>query len=141
MDFAVNYWAIIVTSIINMALGMVWYGPFFGRYWMRVTGVSRDMEKKGAGNAMYRSMFIAFILALISNYVLAQFVIMAETVNGMSGWAAGAMGGFWIWLGFILIAHSGVTLWEGKPWKLWALYSGYYLVLFLINGAILAAWM
>jgi hypothetical protein len=58
----------------------------------------------------------------------------------MSGMPAGLMCGFWNWLGFIAPVTLGTVLWEGKPWKLWALTNGYYLFSLLIMGVILAFW-
>lgn len=143
MILMVNWAAVVVAAIINMVLGMIWYGPLFGKYWMSVTGVSRDMVQNNpsAKSAMYRSMVIAFILALVQNVIFAHLISFSVAAAGISGVQAGMWIGFFMWLGFVVPAHSGVTLWEGKPFKLWAVYSGYYLVLLLINGALLGAWM
>src|ERR1700749_1053694 len=132
----INWLAVLVGSIINMALGMLWYGPLFGKYWMSVTGVSRDamQNNPSAKSAMYRSMVTAFILALVQNVILAHTIITHVALTaGDSPVAVGMFVSFLIWLGFVLPAHSGVYLWEGKPIKLWFIYSGYYLVLLLIN--------
>lgn len=143
MILMINWAAVVVAAIINMVLGMLWYGPLFGKYWMSATGVSRDamQNNPSAKSAMYRSMVIAFILALVQNFVFAHMIGFTSGLSGISGVQDGLWLGFFIWLGFVLPAHSGVTLWEGKPLKLWAVYSGYYLVLLLINGAVLGAWM
>jgi hypothetical protein len=145
MDVPINYLAVLVAAIINMALGMAWYGPLFGKYWMRVIGHTdedRMRAMSGEGRkAMMRSTLIGFILALISNYVLAHFIVFAASYNGMTGAAAGAICGFWLWLGFMLLATSGSYLWEMKAAKLWAVYAGYYLVILLVNGALLGGWM
>ena len=139
----VNWAAVVVAAIINMVLGMLWYGPFFGKAWMKMTGVSRDgmQNNPAAKSAMYRSMVIAFIIALVQNIVLAHLIVFSVAAAGIGGVQAGVWIAFFVWLGFVLPAHSGVYLWESKPIKLWAIYSGYYLVLLLINGALLGAWM
>jgi hypothetical protein len=138
----INWLAILVASIINMGLGTLWYGPLFGKPWMAMTGVRMDAVPAGERNkAMWKSMVIAFVLALVSNYVLAHIIAFGDAYTGATGVAGGLAGGFWAWLGFMLIATSGVYLWESKPLKLWAIYAGYYLVLLLINGALIGWWM
>jgi hypothetical protein len=59
----------------------------------------------------------------------------------MTGVAAGLQAAFWNWLGFVAPVTIGSVLWESRPWKFWFITAGYYLVVLLINGAILAAWM
>ena len=48
--------------------------------------------------------------------------------------------GLWNGLGFVALVTLGVVLWEGKPWKLWVLMNGHYLVSLLIMGVLLAFW-
>lgn len=49
--------------------------------------------------------------------------------------------GFWAWLGFVATIMLGMTLWEGKPFRLYLLNAGYQLLNLLVMGAILAAWV
>ena len=47
LTFDVNWIAIAVLVIANMALGAIWYGPLFGKPWMEATGIKMDdMEGK-----------------------------------------------------------------------------------------------
>ena len=42
----VNILAVVVVSIVSMVLGMLWYGPFFGKQWMSLMKLTKlDMEK------------------------------------------------------------------------------------------------
>ena len=38
----------------------------------------------------------------------------------------------------LLFLLSGVVIWEGKPWKLWFINAGFYLVSLLAMGTVLA---
>jgi hypothetical protein len=154
MDLSnINWLAVLVASIINMGLGTLWYGPLFGKPWMAMNGMSRPENSSAAmKNAMFKSMGIAFLLALIMNTVLGGAIaLVASTMPYLLPGAGAYMAppaymlgvhvAFFIWLGFVLIVTSGVYLWEGKPLKLWAIHASYYLVLLLINGALLASWV
>ncbi len=48
--------------------------------------------------------------------------------------------GFAVWLGFNLFVSAGDTIFSGRPMAVGKINSGYYLVVLLINGALLAAW-
>jgi Protein of unknown function (DUF1761) len=52
----------------------------------------------------------------------------------------GALTGFWLWLGFVGVVMAGAYVFEGRSWNLLRINAFYYLVVLLINGALLAAW-
>lgn len=72
----VNIWVIFIAGALNMVLGMLWYGPLFGKAWMVGMGIapddSRKMEdmQKTAGSGYAYSLLFAFIFG----YVLDLFL-------------------------------------------------------------------
>ncbi len=44
----INYGAVLVAAIIEIVLGFLWYGPFFGKMWMKSIGVTEG-KTKGMG--------------------------------------------------------------------------------------------
>ena len=36
---SVNWWAVIVATIVKFALGAIWYQPLFGKQWRALQGV------------------------------------------------------------------------------------------------------
>ncbi len=43
---AVNYWAVLTCGLVSMVVGSIWYGPIFGKLWMRLNGVTQaECEK------------------------------------------------------------------------------------------------
>jgi hypothetical protein len=142
MEIPVNWWAIIVTSIISVIIGSLWYGPLFGKMWMASVGISMPGSMTPEiKKAMYRSYALVIVGSLIMNYVLLHSIVYASSYYIEGGVAAGLMAGFWNWLGFVVPVSLGPVLWENRPWKFWFITAGYYLVLLLINGAILAVWL
>lgn len=138
----VNYWAVIASAIIMMILGALWYGPLFGKEWTRLMGI-KVPEKLGdkERQAMMRSYGLMALGALVMSFVLAHSIILAQSYLGVTGLSGGLQTGFWNWLGFVAPVTLGTVLWEGKPWKLWFINVGYYLVGMLVIGALLSIWM
>ena len=136
----VNYWAVLVAGIVSMVLGFLWYGPLFGKMWMGLMKIDKkkaeEMKKKGM-SAMLPQFFTAFVSALVLNYFLALFVGYTQAITAVEGMQTG----FHLWLGFIATVMIGIVLWEGKPFKLYLINALHYLVVLLINGAILAVWV
>jgi len=125
--------AVLVGAIINTVVGMIWYGPLFGKVWMKLVGITkRDMKKAQKG--MWKRYLTAFIAAGIMSYILGIFVIWTEAIT----WQAGAVLGFLMWLGFLATTMLNVVLWENKSIKLYVINASMYLVSLTIIGAVLA---
>ena len=125
----INWWAVLAATLINMILGSVWYMPrVFGDAWKKAT--KADMK---GGNTAYA---ITAIAALVQSYILVHFVRYA----GSTTFWKGAMTGFWLWLAFVAVVMLTTVLFEGRSWMVWRINAGYWLVLLLINGGLLAAW-
>ena len=141
MMVPINYVAVVVAAVAQMVLGFLWYGPIFGKPWMAMMGITEEkMKEAQAKGGMGKSYAIMAVGALVMSFVLAHAIVFATTYLLFYGVTAGITIGFLNWLGFIAPVTMGSVLWEGKPWKLWVLNAGYYLVGLCIMGAIIAAW-
>ncbi|MEO6077312.1 MAG: DUF1761 domain-containing protein [Candidatus Andersenbacteria bacterium] len=133
---SVSIIAIIGGGIVSMIIGYVWYGPLFGKRWAQLQGWSmEDMRAKQSQN-MAKSYGMMFVGSLVLATVLGMF---ARTVGALT-LGDGAMLGLYAWLGFAAPLLLGTVLWEGKSWKLYGLNAGYYLVQFVVVGAIVTLW-
>ncbi len=127
----INYAAVVVAAIINMAVGALWYSPMmFSKAWLKLTG-KKDM--KGSGQMGYA---VSAIGALVQSWILVHFV---EYAGSTTVWQ-GVVTGFWLWLGLVAAVMAGAYVFEGRPLKLLKINAGYFLVVLVINGALLAAW-
>ena len=127
----INYLAVLVAAILNMAIGALWYSPLlFARPWMRLTG-----RKMGEGNAGL-GYALAALCSLVTAYVLAHFISL---VNANS-FGTGAATGFWAWLGFVATAFAASFAFEGRPSRLFGIVTGYSLVSLVLMGGLLGAW-
>ncbi|MBX4210828.1 DUF1761 domain-containing protein [Candidatus Parcubacteria bacterium] len=138
MGVPINYWAVIVATIVHFVIGWLWYGPLFGKKWQHLSGHSMG---SGSKDKMMKSMIIMLVGSFLMAYVLAHALVFGIAYTKMGGWTGGVQGAFYYWLGFVAPVTIGVVLWDGKPWKLWFINAGYYLVSLCVMGAILASWM
>ena len=133
----VNYLAVLVAAVINMALGALWYSPvMFGKMWMQLMNFTPEKmaeAKKGMGKAYVA----AFLGALVMSYFLAVFV----ATFGAGSFGEGAQVGAFLWLGMIATTSLSAVLWEGKSPKLYYMFNSYQLVILVITGGMLAVWM
>ncbi len=133
--FQLNYFAIVVGAIINMILGMAWYGPIAGKQWLSLIGVTKEKLEEDK-NKMGRVYVFTFLGALVTSYVLANAVIYMNA----STFYAGVKVGFWLWLGFIAMTGLGKVFFEKRSEELYFIDVGYYLFTLMIVGGILAVW-
>lgn len=135
----INYLAIIVCAIIAMALGALWYGPLFGKKWLKVIGADKaDLEaRKKMQQSAGPLYFIQFILTLFQVLVLAHLINDAEKVGGLER-------SLWIWAAFIMPMLAANAMWNNDSkkvsWTRFLIQSSYQLTLFIIFGLILHYW-
>lgn len=128
----ISVWAVLVAAVVNMAVGSFWYSKgLFGKEWAKLVG--RKLEDMSGGGTGYA---VAAVGALVQAYILAHFVQYA----GATTFWDGIVTGFWLWLGFVAVVTAVHLVFEGRSWALWKINAGYFLVILLINGGLLAAW-
>lgn len=135
MDIAVNWLAVLVSAVVGLATGWLWYGPLFGKMWMGMMGMTTE-SMKGMSMKPMHAMIGGFITSLVVAYVLAYFI---GALGIMDVWAAMQLA-CWIWFGFMATQSIGVWLWDGKPFKLFVLVAAHQFVMIHLMALVLA-WM
>lgn len=134
-EVAVNWWAILVAVPVPLAIGALWYGPLgFARVWMRKARLGDD-DLAGARGAVL-GFGAATVAAFLLAWVLATTLAFAETQDAVEG----MLGGFFCWLGFTAATFAANDFMERRPAGLWAINVGYWLLVFVADGALLGAW-
>lgn len=136
MEVAINWWAVLVSMVASVVIGFMWYGPLFGKAWMKEMNMHMPDKTQNMTKPIVMSLVGAFFMA----YVLNHSLVFASAYLNASGVSAGLMGAFWNWLGFMAPIYLGVVAWEGKSWKLFFISAGYWLVLLLVMSVILTSW-
>jgi hypothetical protein len=128
----INWLALLVAAVVNMVVGALWYSPkLFGKPWAKLLG--KKVGDMGDANIGYA---VSAIGALVQVWVLVHFVRYAGALTFVKG----AVVGFWLWLAFVAVVMAMDVVFEGRNWKFWQINAGYFLVVLLINGGLLAAW-
>ena len=138
---SVNYFAVLVAAVSAIVLGFLWYGPLFGKPWMKLMGFTKESLEKSKKAGMTKTYVLMVLTTLVTAYVLSHVISFATAFMQTSGISAGLSAGFWMWLGFTVPILMDAQMWEGKPWKLFWINASYRLVSLSLMGAILAGWM
>lgn len=133
MEVHVNYLAVLVAAIAGYVIASVWYGVVFRKVWIGLTNIT---EMK----LMPMNIVIVFVGTFIMSFVLDHSIAFGNAYVHTSGLAGGLQGGFFNWLGFIVPVTLMGVMYEKRPWKLWALDNGFWLLSLLVMGAILSSW-
>jgi hypothetical protein len=134
MDVQVNYLAVLLAAASSMVVGSVWYAkPVFGDMWTKLAKLDEKKMKQGAGSALAG----AFVLSLITAYVLAHVTYLANNFFGNSFLQDALTTAFWVWFGFVMTRILTHNIFEQKPAKLNLLAIGNELVTIMLMGLII----
>jgi hypothetical protein len=129
----INFIALLAAAVVNMIVGSFWYSPAgFGKLWIKLSKV--EMGKNKNMGLMYA---LTFVGSLMQAFVLSRIIMYAGAADMISGAKIGLLVG----LGFLATTSLNNVVFGGKPLKLYYLDLGYYLVVLVINGALLASLM
>ncbi|MGA2640163.1 MAG: DUF1761 domain-containing protein [Spirochaetia bacterium] len=135
MQFAhVNWLAVIVGTVFNMALGFLWYGPFFGKPWLAA------MEKMGKKREDMKMSPVQFFLPLIGAFVSALVLDLVIIAFGSGVWWMGLVAGVVVWIGLGASATLTAGVFEGRPTGLWIISFFYFLVVYGALGVLFTVW-
>jgi hypothetical protein len=129
---SLNHLAIITAAIVAFVIGGAWYGPLFGRAWMREVGLTP--EAAAAGNQA-KIFGLAFLYSLVMAYNLGFFLGDPSIGIGMGAAYGFATGFGWIAMGLFIVG-----LFERRSAKLMLVNGGYMTVTLTVMGLIIGAW-
>lgn len=127
----VNWLAVIAAAISSFLLGGIWYGPVFGKAWMKAAGLDEAALKSRNLGLVFGG---SFVLALIAAASFAVF--LGPDVDALRGALYGATAGIcWV------AGSFGINyLFERKSLALFLINGGYHAIQFTLIGLILGAW-
>lgn len=132
--YNVNFIAIVLSAIASMVIGSIWYGPLFGKAFMKAMGMDKWSEQRKAEEKkkMGKMYLIQFLASVLMFYVVAMLVLKLDMMS-VSG---GMMVAFWAWLGFVVPVKLGDAIWGGSMTLFW-LGAGNMLLTLLAAGAVI----
>jgi len=136
--------------VANLVIGFIWYAPWFpiGAAWVRMQGMDPKNMPKAPGGQMAMSMVLGMLIGpLLMLFVFTHdFWVYLDAFNnvktgGTDGYKLklmdGVMGGVFTWLGFIVPLNLNSVAFDRKPWKLFFINTGYYLITLVVAGILL----
>ena len=136
MDFStafgnVHWLSVIISAVSAFIIGGIWYGPIYGRSWMKELGfLEEDLQKRSIKTTYGVSLILTFIAALI----LEMFIGPEAT------WLSGAIYGFIAGLGWVATFLGVLYLFEMKSFRLYFINACYCVIALTVMGLILGAW-
>ena len=84
----VSIWVILISAVVNMGGGMLWYGPLFGKAWMKGMGFKeedKEAMQKSAGPAYGFSLLFAlvfgYVIDLVMNFINPSGIVTALIIT------------------------------------------------------------
>lgn len=130
---SINYLAVVVAALSSFVVGWLWYGPLFGKTWMKLHGFTEEGLKDGT-LSMPVIMVVNYIATALAALAIAMF-LGPEATAGFGIFAGLMIAIFWI-----ATSRLNDVLFEKKPWGLFFINVGYNVVIYVIMGAVLGAW-
>jgi ABC-type uncharacterized transport system permease subunit len=133
-----NYIAVVVTAIIGFLLGWLWFSPvLFAKPWMAEMKFTKETMEASKPN-MPLLFAKGFLFTLLGTFGLA--VLMNVKKFGFENWLKGAEMGAFVGVFVVGVRLLNGALWEQRSCKLQAITAGHEVVLYAVQGAILAVW-
>lgn len=138
MNFEINYFAILLSGIVSMIVGFLYYSPLIlGKPWMKLSGYTTESLKK-AQKEMGKLYGLSFLVSLITAYTLSHIMTLSVNSFGFSRLATGLTTAFWMWLGFMMPVQLTGEIFGRKNWKLMAINTGYQLASLISMALVLS---
>ena len=164
-----NFLPLLVAALVPTVIGFLWYGPLFGKPWMKSTGMTEEKMKSANMPMVFGlSLLFALILAFVLNILCvhdnmvegALYYATDKTMVPAPGskeaewldfykselapdnytFAHGAFHGGLFGLLLFLPILGNIALYEQKGWKYTLINLGYWVVCATIMGGILGGW-
>lgn len=133
VSFSVNYLAVVVSAVVALVIGFVWYAPpVFGNRWMSYLGTTQAQ----LGNPGPMGMATGVVASLANAWVLA---VLSLNLKG-STLTDGVLLGVLCWLGFMATITAAQISFEKRPWGLWLLNNAHNVLIQILMGAIVTVW-
>lgn len=127
---ALDWLAILIATAAAFVLGGLWYGPLFGRAWMRALGKTEaDIEPT----------LMPFVISFFTAALTCIAVAVLMLALGIDTVPGGALFGFAVGIGFIATAMASDSAFCGWGMRLFLIQAGYRVAYSVLMGAIIGA--
>ncbi len=125
---AINWFAVLGSTLVGFGIGFLWYGPLFGKAWMVEVGLTEEDAKSVD---MTKIFAYTFCFQFMMSYCLAMFI------GNDQGLVLGGLYGFLTGFGWIAMVIAVNGLYEQKSWKYILINGGFWIVVFTLMGLVI----
>ncbi|MBI2428629.1 MAG: DUF1761 domain-containing protein [Ignavibacteriales bacterium] len=126
--------AVLVSSLICFAIGALWLSPaLFGKVWLKSLNIPADEYSRYIDGRT----FLWLAVFVIGINIGIEIVI---DMLGYTNMKDGVYAGIYMWIIFVVPQVGILIAFERRPFLLFAIYAGYFLVIFVIASALFAMW-
>lgn len=133
----INYWAVLIVTVLSMGLGALWYSPvMFLNRWARLARIDMDKE----GEPVIIPMMVAFAVTFLTAWVLAGSVAIAWHFYGGAYFGSAVVTAVTLWAGFTAARFITHDVFEGRPSQLTVLNIAFELATILLMAIVIGLW-
>lgn len=137
-----DFLAMGVVFVAAFVTSFLWWGPLFGKKWAGLVGLRFDPDNRPPmGKPMLLQAIGTVFLTYVFWNVLHVFVVTHDAdglVRGDLSIVNALTGAFFTWLGFFVIVQLGQVAWENRPWALFFINAGGWLVQLAVMALLFA---
>ena len=122
--------AIVLAALAGFLVGGLWYGPLFGKAWMKARGITPE---SAAGANMPLIFGTTFVLNLVAAFMLDH---LYQTYDAPLGLHYSLVVAAIIGVGFVATSIGVNYLFSRQPRSLFFIDAGYWITIYLVMGAI-----
>ncbi len=131
MQVHINYLAVVVVTILAFVIGGLWYGPLFGKAWMKEVGMTEEDAAKG-------NMVKIFGTTIILNIIIA--LNLSAFLGPKPDLMFGLFAGLAVGIGWVSASLGIIYLFSRKSLKLFLIDASYQTIIYALMGIILGIW-
>ena len=144
MDMEINWLALVAAAILPLVTGFLWYGPLFGKAWMKESGMTEEKAKQMNPAKTYGlAVLMAFIIAMFIWPMVFLGGAPPDDLHGTEAFLTfkhGALHGSMLGVFVALPILATNALFEQKSFKYVAINAGYWIVTMALMAGVINAW-
>lgn len=134
MFSTINELAVLVSALLALAIGSVWYSPLvFGKHWQKAAGLT-DTDLELTGTDLARSLIVAFLSNTVVLFIIAYLLRLAETY---------ALPRTELALGVVALLGASIVsmvVWEKRSLMYLIIHAGYVALVVITGVCVIGYW-
>jgi hypothetical protein len=133
-NIRLNWVAILVAAIASFLFEALWFSLFMNE-WLAGIGRTKEWLVGASPNPA-----VQYATAILRSIIAAAVLSICIQASGEQTARRGILCAAVIWFGFIATSWAKAYIFEVRTFQIYAIYTGYSLIDFILMGAIVGAW-